>query len=52
MKSRRMRKMGLVSCTREKRNAYRNLVEKPKGNRPLAGPWRLWEDNTEVDLEI
>jgi hypothetical protein len=52
MKSRRMREMGHVSSTREKRNAYRILVEKPKGNRALEGPWRLWEDNIEMDLEI
>jgi hypothetical protein len=35
---------------REKRNAYRILVEKPEGNRPLGRPRRRWEDNVKMDL--
>jgi hypothetical protein len=42
--------MGHVSCTREKRNAYRILVEKPKENRVLAEPCRLCVNNIEIDL--
>jgi hypothetical protein len=30
---------------REKRNAYRLLVGKPKGKRPLGRPRRRWGDN-------
>jgi hypothetical protein len=29
----------------EKRNAYRILVGKPEGKRPLGRPRRRWEDN-------
>jgi hypothetical protein len=28
---------------REMRNAYRILVGKPEGKRPLARPWRRWK---------
>jgi hypothetical protein len=34
----------------EKRNAYRILVGKPEGNRPLERPRRNWVHNIEVDL--
>jgi hypothetical protein len=33
----------------EKRNAYRILVGKPEGKRPLERPRRRWVDNTEMD---
>jgi hypothetical protein len=36
----------------EKRNAYRILVGKPEGKRPLGGPRRGWEDNIKMDLDI
>jgi hypothetical protein len=29
----------------EKRNAYRILVGKPEGKRPLGRPRRMWEHN-------
>ena len=32
------------------RNAYRGLVGKPEGNRPLGRPRRRWEDNIKMDL--
>ena len=32
------------------RNAYRVLVGKPKGKRPLGSPRRRWEDNIKMDL--
>jgi hypothetical protein len=35
----------------EKRNAYRLLVGKPKGNRPLGRTRRRWVDNIRMDLE-
>jgi hypothetical protein len=34
----------------EKRNAYRLLVGKPKGKRPLGRPSHRWEDNIKMDL--
>jgi hypothetical protein len=30
----------------ERRGAYRALVGKPEGRRPLGRPRRKWEDNT------
>jgi hypothetical protein len=33
-----------------KRNAYRLLVGKPEGKRPLGGPRRRWMDNMKMDL--
>jgi hypothetical protein len=38
MKSRRMRWAGLMTCMVGKRNAYRALVGKPEGKRPLGSP--------------
>jgi hypothetical protein len=35
----------------EKRGAYRILVGRPEGRRPLGRPRRRWEDNIKVDLE-
>jgi hypothetical protein len=34
----------------EKRNAYRILVDKPEGKRPLGRLTRRWEDNIKMDL--
>jgi hypothetical protein len=34
----------------EKRNAYRILVGKPEGKRPLGRLRRRWVDNIEMDL--
>jgi hypothetical protein len=34
----------------EKRNAYRILVGKPEGKRPLGRPRRRWVDNVKMDL--
>jgi hypothetical protein len=34
----------------EKRNAYRILVGKPKGRRPLEKHRSRWEDNIKIDL--
>jgi hypothetical protein len=33
-----------------KRNAYRLLVGKPEGKRPLGIPPRRWVDNTRIEL--
>ena len=34
----------------QSRNAYRVLVGKPEGKRPLGRPRRRWEDNIMMDL--
>jgi hypothetical protein len=34
----------------EKRNAYRILLGKPEGKRPLGRPRRRWVDNIKMDL--
>jgi hypothetical protein len=34
----------------EKRNAYRILMGKPEGKRPLKSPRRRWVDNIKMDL--
>jgi hypothetical protein len=34
----------------EKRNAYRILVGKPEGKKPLGRPKRRWVDNIKMDL--
>jgi hypothetical protein len=34
----------------EKRNAYRLLVGKPEGRRPLGRTRRMWLDNIRMDL--
>jgi hypothetical protein len=48
--SRRMRCAGQVARMREKMNAYRVSVKKPKGRRPLARPIHRLEDNIKMDL--
>jgi hypothetical protein len=53
IKSRRMRWAGHVVRMGEKRNAYRLLVGKPEGKRPLGRPRRRSVDNIKMDhLEI
>jgi hypothetical protein len=36
----------------EKRNAYRVLVGKPEGKRPLGTPRRRWEDNRSIKIDL
>jgi hypothetical protein len=50
IKSRRMRWAGHVVRMGEKRNAYRTLVEKLKGKRPLRRERCRWVDNIKMDL--
>jgi hypothetical protein len=50
IKSRRMRWARHVARMGEKRNAYRILVGKPEGRRPLGRPRRRWVDNIKMDL--
>jgi hypothetical protein len=51
IKSRRMRWAGHVARMGEKRSAYRILVGRPEGRRPLGRHRRRWECNTEMDLQ-
>jgi hypothetical protein len=50
IKLRRMRWAGHVARMGEKRNAYRLLVRKPEGKRPLGRPRRRWVENIRMDL--
>jgi hypothetical protein len=50
IKSRRMRWAGHVARMGERRNAYRLLVGKPEGKRPVGRPRRRWIDNIKMDL--
>ncbi|KAJ4448683.1 hypothetical protein ANN_00073 [Periplaneta americana] len=50
IKSRRLRWAGHVAHMGESRNAYRVLVGRPEGKRPLRRPRRRWEDNIKMDL--
>jgi hypothetical protein len=50
IKTRRMRWAGHVAKIGEKRNAYRLLVGKLEGKRPLGRPRRRWVDNIRMDL--
>ncbi|KAJ4435895.1 hypothetical protein ANN_18515 [Periplaneta americana] len=40
----------LVARMSESRNAYRVLVGRPEGKRPLGRPRRRWEDNIKINL--
>ena len=51
IKSRRMRWAGHVAYMGEERGAYRVLVGKPEGKRPLGRPRRRWVDNIRMDLQ-
>jgi hypothetical protein len=50
MKSRRIRGAGHVARMGEKKNAYRLLVGKLDGKRPLRRTRRRWVDNIKMDL--
>jgi len=51
IKSRRMRWAGHVVRMGEERGAYRVLVGKLGGKRPLGRPRRRWVDNIRMDLQ-
>ncbi|KAJ4431301.1 hypothetical protein ANN_19898 [Periplaneta americana] len=48
--TRRLRWAGHVARMGESRNAYRVLVGRLEGKRPLGRPRRRWEDNIKMDL--
>jgi hypothetical protein len=50
IKARRMRWAEHVARMGEKRNAYRLLVGKSEGRRPLGTPRRTWLDNIRMGL--
>ena len=52
IKSRRMRWTGHLACMGEERVAYRCLVGKPEGKRPLGGPRRRLVYNIRMDLQL
>ena len=52
IKSRIMRWAGHVGLMGERRGAYRVLVGKPDGKRPLGRPRPRWEDNIKMDLQV
>jgi hypothetical protein len=49
-KSRGMRLAGHVERKGEKRNAYKTLLGKPEGKRPLGKPRRKCLDKVKMDL--
>ena len=49
-KLRRLRWAGYVAHMQQSRNAYRVLMEKREGKRPLGRPRCRWEDNIKMDL--
>jgi hypothetical protein len=51
IKSRRMRWAGHVARMGEERGAYRILVGRPEGRRPLERPKRRWEDNIKMEFQ-
>jgi len=50
VKSRRMRWMGHIAHMGKRRGAYRILVGRHEGRRPLGRPRHTWWDNIKMDL--
>jgi len=51
IKSRRMKWVGQVACMGDRRGAYRVLVGKSEGRRPLGRSTHRWEYNIKMDLQ-
>jgi hypothetical protein len=51
IKSRRMGWAGHIARMGAKRGAYRILVGRPEGRRPLGRPRHRWDDNIKMDLQ-
>jgi hypothetical protein len=47
-----MRLAGHVAQRGEERNAYRILLGKPEGKRPLGRPRLMWVDNIKINLIV
>jgi len=43
--------VGNIACIGDRRGAYRILVRKPEGRRPLGRPRHRCEDNIKMDLQ-
>jgi hypothetical protein len=43
--------MGNVAGMGERRGAYRDLMGKPEGKKPLGKPRLRWGDNVKMDLQ-
>jgi len=43
---------GHVARVEKRVGAYRAIVGKPEGMRPLGNPRRRWEDNIEIELKV
>jgi hypothetical protein len=50
IKLNKMKWEGHVARMGEKREAYKLLVGKPEGKRPMRRPRRMWIDNIKMDL--
>jgi hypothetical protein len=48
IKAKRLRWVGLVACTGERRSTYKVLVVKRERNRPLERPRCSWENNIKI----
>jgi hypothetical protein len=46
----KMRWLVHLACVGERSHAYRVLVGKPEGRRPLGRPAHIWEDNIKMDF--
>jgi hypothetical protein len=51
IKSRRIRSAWHATCMGDRRGAYRILVGRPDGKRPLEIPRHRWEYNIKMDLQ-
>ena len=51
IQSRRLRWAGHVARIEEGRSAFKILIGKPTGKRPLGRPRRRWKDNIRMNLE-
>jgi hypothetical protein len=51
IKSRRVRWAGYVARMVPKRTAYRILMGRPEGKRPLGRPRYMWVDNIKMELK-
>jgi hypothetical protein len=51
IKLRRVKWAGHIARMGEKRDAYRILVGRPEGRRPLGRPRHRWEDNITKNLQ-
>jgi hypothetical protein len=50
IKTRRMRRTGHVARMEDTKYAWKVLIGKPEGKRPLGRHRRRWEDNIRMDL--